>query len=154
MCEYNKEVKEPEKTVEQTEQFPATEQSDSTTPEILTSAPLECTTPQYTIELIRLGRKNNPEQVKLLEEFLNAFENSGLEVNGIYEQKDFNAVVKWQEKYADDILTPWGLKKGTGYVYTRSLAKIKSISESHCPRNKAENISPETDILNKKLEEK
>lgn len=92
--------------------------------------------------------------MELLEKFLNVHENAGLEVNGIYEQKDFNAVVKWQEKYADDILSPWGLKKGTGYVYTRSLAKIKSISESHCPQKKAENISPETDILNKKSEEK
>ncbi len=75
-------------------------------------------------------------------------------MNGIYERKDFDTVVKWQEKYSDEILTPWRLKKGTGYVYTRSLAKIKSISESKCPQNKTEDNSRETDILHKESEEK
>lgn len=70
--------------------------------------------------------------MKLLEAFLNRYENANLPIDGIYSRKDFRAVIKWQEKYAQDILTPWGLKKGTGYVYTKSLAKIKEIEEGGC----------------------
>ncbi len=60
---------------------------------------------------IKLGRKNNVEDVKLLEQFLNRYEDADLVVDGLYSREDFNAVIKWQEKYADDILKPWGLKK-------------------------------------------
>jgi hypothetical protein len=42
--------------------------------------------------------------------------------------------VKWQEKYADDILKPWGISKGTGYVYTKSLSKIREIIENTCSK--------------------
>lgn len=38
----------------------------------------------------------------------------------------------WQEKYAADILAPWGLTQGSGYVFTTSLAKIKEIHEANC----------------------
>ncbi len=34
----------------------------------------------------------------------------------IFGEKTFNAVIKLQEKYKDQILTPYGLTKGTGYV--------------------------------------
>ncbi len=70
--------------------------------------------------------------MKLLEKFLNKYENANLAVDGIYSRADFNAVIKWQEKYATDILKPWGLKKGTGYVYKTSLAKIKEMEEGAC----------------------
>lgn len=52
----------------------------------------------------------------------------------MYSREDFRAVIKWQEKYADNILKPWGLKKGTGYVFKTSLAKIKEIEESACDK--------------------
>lgn len=65
----------------------------------------------YPTNYIKLGRNNDVEQVKLLEEFLNTYEKESLEVNGIYEQKDFEAVIRWQEKYSNDILKPWGIKK-------------------------------------------
>jgi hypothetical protein len=72
--------------------------------------------------------------VKLLEAFLNKYENANLPVDGIYSREDFDAVIKWQEKHADDVLKPWGLKKGTGYVFKTSLAKIKEIEESACDK--------------------
>lgn len=70
--------------------------------------------------------------MKLLEQFLNRYENAGLIVDGVYSREDFNAVVKWQEKYANAILKPWGRNRGTGYVYRTSLAKIKEIEEGVC----------------------
>jgi murein L,D-transpeptidase YcbB/YkuD len=81
---------------------------------------------------VRLGATNNAADVRLLEQFLNTYEGTNLPVNGIYETADFNAVVLWQEKHASDILTPWGLTKGTGYVFTTSLKKIKEIHEKNC----------------------
>jgi uncharacterized protein YegJ (DUF2314 family) len=37
------------------------------------------------------------------------------------------AVIKFQEKYAKDILAPWGFVKGTGYVGKTTLAKINEL---------------------------
>lgn len=37
------------------------------------------------------------------------------------------AVIKFQEKYAKDVLTPWGLKKGTGVVGKTTLIKINEL---------------------------
>jgi hypothetical protein len=94
----------------------------------------ECNISPYLTNAIKLGKKNNPEDVKLLEAFLNKYENANLPVDGIYSREDFDAVIKWQEKHADDVLKPWGLKKGTGYVFKTSLAKIKEIEESACDK--------------------
>lgn len=70
-----------------------------------------CVIHPYLKNPVKLNRKNNSEDVKLLEQFLNRYENAGLVVDGFYAREDFNAVIKWQEKHADDILKPWGLKK-------------------------------------------
>lgn len=91
-----------------------------------------CQVAEYVKNPIKLYRKNNSEDVKLLEQFLNKYEDANLTVDGYYSREDFKAVVKWQEKHANDILTPWGLKRGTGYIYKTSLAKIKEIEEGVC----------------------
>jgi len=70
-----------------------------------------CHTNDFLTKPVRLGGNNNPEDVKLLERFLNKYENTNLLVDGIYSKEDFRAVIKWQEKHADDILKPWELKK-------------------------------------------
>ena len=41
-----------------------------------------------------------------------------------------------EEKYASDILTPWNLTKGTGYVYITSLKKFKALFFGQCQTNK------------------
>ncbi len=70
-----------------------------------------CTVAPYVKNPIRLYRNNNPADIKLLEQFLNKYENANLSVDGYYSREDFRAVIKWQEKHAKDILTPWGLTK-------------------------------------------
>jgi len=70
-----------------------------------------CEIHEFLKNPVRLGAKNNLEDVKLLEQFLNKYENTNLPVDGVYSKEDFDAVIKWQEKYSDDILKPWGIKK-------------------------------------------
>jgi hypothetical protein len=70
------------------------------------------------------------EQVKKLQSFLNAHLGLNLPVNGIFGQLTFEAVVKFQQKYADEILKPWfdkGLSKDmnpSGYAYKMTIYKI------------------------------
>lgn len=95
---------------------------------------LSCKVPLYLTKAVRYGDANNPDDVRLLENFLNAYEYKNLPVDGLYSATDRDAVIKWQEKYPVDILKPWGLKHGTGYVYLTSLKKIKEIHEAECAR--------------------
>jgi len=37
------------------------------------------------------------------------------------------AVIKFQEKYASDILSPWGIVKGTGIIGKTSLVKLNAL---------------------------
>jgi hypothetical protein len=93
---------------------------------------LSCVAGVYLTKPVQFGAANNPEDVKLLEKFLNTYEAANVPVDGFYSATDMQAVIKWQEKYPTDILAPWGLTKGTGYVYTASLKKIKQIHDAQC----------------------
>jgi hypothetical protein len=81
---------------------------------------------------VRLGWKNNRNDVLTIERFLNTYENAKLPENGIYERRDYNAVIRWQNKYAKDVLAPAGLNKATGHVHTLSLNKMREIDSAQC----------------------
>jgi len=87
-------------------------------------APVTC---NYLLEYIKLGAANNPIEVEKLERFLNEFEGENLAVNGIYEQVDFEAVERFQNKYFSDILEPWNHTAPTGYVYITTKKKINEV---------------------------
>jgi hypothetical protein len=91
-----------------------------------------CSAQTYPTKPIKFGATNDLAQVKLLEEYLNTYENANLPVTGVYSAQDEQAVVAWQEKYAATILTPWHLTKGTGYVYTTSLTEFKNLFDAQC----------------------
>ncbi|MFH1620539.1 MAG: FG-GAP-like repeat-containing protein, partial [Patescibacteria group bacterium] len=82
----------------------------------------------YLTEFIKFGSPdNNPEAVKKLKKFLNQYEGESLDIsNTEYDKEAYEAVIRFQEKYADEILTPWGISKGTGWVYTTTLKKINT----------------------------
>jgi hypothetical protein len=98
---------------------------------------------RYLKEYIYPGKQNNPEEVKKLQTFLNK-QGENLVVNGIYDTDSINAVKRFQEKYKDQILSPWGLTVSTGIVYRTTTAKINLMS---CAKNMGcpyftENLKP------------
>ena len=66
---------------------------------------------------MRLGRTNDPEEVKKLQRFLNTEMGLSLEIDGFFGISTDAAVRAFQEKYATEILAPWGITKPTGFVY-------------------------------------
>lgn len=87
------------------------------------------TTCQYMAphQVIGVGLKNDTEQVKLLQSFLNKEMGTKLAVNGIYGQSTKRVVQNFQKKYKSSILTPWGLSAPTNYVYYTTIKKINNI---------------------------
>jgi hypothetical protein len=73
------------------------------------------------------GMINNGE-VKCLQEFLKGegVYPLGL-ITGNFYSLTFQAVVRFQEKYADEILYPVGLQEGTGFVGSRTRQKISEL---------------------------
>ncbi len=84
----------------------------------------------YIYSFIHYGRRNNVKDVTELQNFLNQNIGANLTVNGIYDRATFNAVIKFQELHYDEILKPWHIKKGTGYVY---LTTRRWINITNCP---------------------
>ncbi len=82
----------------------------------------------YLSEYLRINKDNNPSEVKKLQVFLRDYEGfSELGVTGVFDENTFKAVSKFQLKYKDDILTPWGASLPSGYVYITTSKKINEI---------------------------
>ena len=73
---------------------------------------------------------NNSSEVKCLQEFLKqqgaAIYPEGL-VTGNFAALTKSAVIRFQEKYSQDILQPFGLTSGTGFVGSSTRAKINQL---------------------------
>lgn len=85
-----------------------------------TSTGETCT--EYITDYLRMGTKNNPEQVKLLQIFLNKYLNLNIPVTGFFGPLTRDAVKQFQLENADQVLTPWvpyglSVQTPTGYVY-------------------------------------
>ncbi len=79
---------------------------------------------------VTLKYNQTSDDVRYLQEFLKA---QGIEiypegiVSGWFGAKTKAAVIRFQEKYASDVLAPFGLAKGTGLVGAKTLLKINEI---------------------------
>lgn len=84
----------------------------------------------YLDDYLWYGKKNDSEQVKKLQQFLNSELGATLPITGFFGLLTHASVTAFQEKYASEILQPWldkGLmveKKGTGNVYKTTKWKI------------------------------
>ncbi len=100
--------------------------SPTTTPVPPTnSAPTACR--ELLSFYVALGKENDVATVKKIQYFLNTFEGEKLIIDGIYKESDYQAVIRFQEKYSDKILGPWNIKKGTGNVYKTTIAMINKL---------------------------
>jgi hypothetical protein len=90
-------------------------------------------------DYLKFGWKNDAEQVKSLQGFLNTNLGIMLPVTGFFGMLTEKAVHTFQEKYSGDVLTPWvGLpdsgisnaNDSTGFVYKTTQWKINMIN---CP---------------------
>ncbi len=73
---------------------------------------------------IRNGESADPAIVRALQEWLNSSQNAGLAVTGVYDQPTRFAIMLLQEKFASEVLAPWGLTKATGNVWQTTAALI------------------------------
>lgn len=72
---------------------------------------------------LRFGlRTNDPHEAKLWQAFLNKYENENLKIDGVYGLKTESAIKRFQNKYKNQILVPWGLTHPTGYTYKSTRA--------------------------------
>ncbi len=94
---------------------------------------VECSEISFNRDLSR-GMSGN--DVKCLQVFLNGFSDTKLALSGVGapgEETSYfgalteRAVIRFQEKYAQDILIPWGITEGTGYVGKTTRAKINEL---------------------------
>lgn len=104
-----------------------------------TAATLSCDS--YLTAFIKFGSKNNDvDQVTRLQKVLKDFEGAALEENGNYDSATLKAVHAFQTKYANEILTPWGIQQSTGYVY---LTTRKKVNEIRCENKATFPLTPE-----------
>jgi len=76
-------------------------------------------------KVLRYGMQNDA-QVKCLQEVLKA-QGYAAAASGNYDLATKNAVIKFQQKYAAEILTPYGLRAGSGNVGNATRGKINSL---------------------------
>jgi hypothetical protein len=85
----------------------------------------------YLNKHLRLGsQRNDTEQVKKLQEFLNKWLNAEIPVTGYFGPMTYTKVKEFQKMYGDNILKPWNLNAPTGLVYLTTLRQINILE---CP---------------------
>lgn len=89
--------------------------------------PLGATCPDGLTQVIQQGMFNQPEDVNRLIAFLNAEQGENLKLDGTYDEDDIQAVKRFQLRYSEDILAPWGISQPNGRVSKLTLQKINAL---------------------------
>jgi uncharacterized repeat protein (TIGR02543 family) len=87
---------------------------------------------------ISIGKNTNQYNkiVEAVQKFLNQSENEKLMVTGIYDIATQDAVNRFQIKYKNTILSPWGLQQPTGVIFRTTLNQINVLNckqAKQCP---------------------
>ena len=83
----------------------------------------------YIQNYLAFGSESVNSDVTRLQLFLNSHEGENLSTNGIFRMETKQAVERFQVKYKDRILAPWGITSPTGYVY---ITTRNTINELYC----------------------
>ncbi|MBI5134200.1 MAG: peptidoglycan-binding protein [Candidatus Taylorbacteria bacterium] len=110
----------------------ATNQGGSTASAGPTGPEQVCPRDNFIQTFLRIGRDNNPNEVRKLKYFLNTYEGANLPVDGVFDTATESAVKALQAKYAGEILAPWGVTEPTGIVY---LTTTRYINRVFCSNN-------------------
>ncbi|MCI5108245.1 MAG: hypothetical protein MRY49_00155 [Candidatus Pacebacteria bacterium] len=78
-------------------------------------------------DYLSYGGSNDTTQVMLLQAYLKGVEKLDVSITGVFDEKTLSGVKDFQEKYRDEILSPWGVKDPTGYVYITTKNKINEV---------------------------
>lgn len=81
----------------------------------------------YLRDFLRIDWNNDPVEMLKLKSFLNVFEKENLSLTDVFDQATYDAVSRFQNKYFNDILEPWGHKAPTGFVYILTKKKVNEI---------------------------
>ena len=81
----------------------------------------------YITSYLKINLQNSTEDVQRLESFLNTYENEHLAPNGIYGLDDEAAIKRFQKKYKDAILAPWGITEASGFVFKTTQDHINTL---------------------------
>lgn len=82
---------------------------------------------EYLTTYMRPNTPNLPSEVMKLQNFLNDYTDNTIQVTGIFDLNTEIAVRNFQKQHKDEILTPWGLERDSGYVYYTTKKKINEI---------------------------
>ncbi|MEN9582059.1 MAG: hypothetical protein RL641_13 [Candidatus Parcubacteria bacterium] len=83
---------------------------------------------EYLKTYLRRGYKNDAEEVKKLQTFLNKELGLSLAVSGTFDQDTEDAVRLFQSKYGEKVLKPWSTNHSTGIVHLTTRAQINNLS--------------------------
>jgi peptidoglycan hydrolase-like protein with peptidoglycan-binding domain len=90
--------------------------------------PIDIKKPKYKFSKdLKLGMMNDPDVVGLQKCLMYEKTFEYPEATGNFLGYTKKAVIKFQEKYVDEILKPWGLTQGTGYVGKTTIAKLNKL---------------------------
>ena len=99
----------------------------------------------YIQNYLSFGSESVSSDVIRLQQFLNSHEGENLSTNGIFRMETKQAVERFQMKYKDQILTPWGITSPTGYVY---ITTRNTINKLYCGTKIPYTDSEKSIILN------
>ncbi len=81
----------------------------------------------YLTTFMGINSENDSAEVTKLQTFLKNVEKLDVDINGTFDQKTLDAVKAFQEKYVDEVMTPWGVNTPTGQVFYTTQKKVNEI---------------------------
>lgn len=81
----------------------------------------------YLNDYLRIDWKNDVTEVTKLQLFLKNMEKLDVDINGVFDNKTFEAVKAFQAKYLNETMSPWGSNNPTGQVFYTTKKKINEI---------------------------